>query len=227
VACLNAQRVWIRQQGDALPNGGRLFQATELPQRLKTGSGEQSYDYAVLDLPEIVEKAGWSFMLRKPSGRKIGEPIALLGFPLEHDNLSCSDGVISSFYESGVARIIQIDASVNAGNSGGPLLDHHTGAVWGVVTRKATGLTRIFAELKIAVRSNLQFLQQAKTVVRVGGLDVVKGIRSSQTQMFHVLDEIERQANVGIGYAVSIEHIMEESCLKDAVADVEIKPLAS
>jgi hypothetical protein len=69
------------------------------------------------------------------------------------------------------------------------------------------------------VRSNLQFLEQAKTGIRVGDLDVVQGIRSSQTQMLHVLDEIERQANVGIGYAVSIEHIMEEGCLKEAVRD--------
>jgi hypothetical protein len=40
--------------------------------------------------------------------------------------------------------------------------------------------------------------------------------RVSQAQMLHLLDEIERQANVGIGYAVSIQHIMQEECLKDA-----------
>ena len=27
------------------------------------------------------------------------------------------------------------------------------------------------------------------------------------------MDEIERQANVGIGYAISAEHLLAESCL--------------
>ena len=191
----------------------RLINAQGLPRRLKTGSAEQSYDYAVLDLPEVVTGAGWSFVLRKPDGGHIGDPIALLGFPLEHDNLSCSEGVISSFYQSGMAQIIQIDASVNSGNSGGPLLDHHTGHGLASLRAKATGLTKMFAQLKTAVRGNLQMLQNAGGGISVGGVDPVMAAKVSQTQMLHVLDEIERQTNVGIGYAVSVEHIMQEPCL--------------
>jgi S1-C subfamily serine protease len=87
--------------------------------------------------------------------------IALLGFPLEHDNLTCHQGVISSFYESGPAKIIQVDASVNAGNSGGPLIDPETGAAIGIVTRKATGLSKLFNELRNSIKQNIQVAQAA------------------------------------------------------------------
>jgi hypothetical protein len=32
--------------------------------------------------------------------------------------------------------------------------------------------------------------------------------------MLITMDEIERQANVGIGYAFSADHLLEENCLR-------------
>lgn len=210
---LNAAKVGIHR--DDMPIGQfRIFAPRDFAACLVTGSEENSYDYAVLRLPETIHQNDYQFTLQNPGARRIGDSIALLGFPLEHDNLTCHQGVISSFYESGVAKIIQVDASVNAGNSGGPLIDPESGMVIGVVTRKATGLSRLFNELRQSIKQNIQIAQAATGGISIGGLDPVQAFIASQNQMQATMNEIERQANVGIGYAISAEHLLAESCMQ-------------
>jgi S1-C subfamily serine protease len=189
------------------------LRSSDFAAKLITGSQEQSYDYAVLDIPNLIDRASHQFSLESPVNRRIGEQIALLGFPLEHSNLTCHAGIISSFYTSGIANIIQLDASVNSGNSGGPLIDPETGAVLGLITRKATGLSQLFGHLRGAIEQNLSVAKAAGGRIAIGGIDVVQAFIASQHQMLLTMDEIERQANVGIGYAISAEHLLAEDCL--------------
>jgi S1-C subfamily serine protease len=97
----------------------------------------------------------------------------LLGFSLEHDNLTCHQGIISSFYRSGLDEVIQIDGSVNAGNSGGPLIDPETGVAFGIVTRKATGLSQLFAHLRQSIEANIDVAQRTGGGIAVGEIDFV------------------------------------------------------
>ena len=203
----------VQLRRDDMPAGTHLeLKSSDFAARLVTGSQEHSYDYAVLALPELIDR-GYQFTLENPNGRRIGDPIAMLGFPLEHNNLTCHSGIISSFYASGVANIIQLDASVNSGNSGGPLIDPNNGLVLGLVTRKATGLSKLFDHLRGAIKQNISVAQAAGGGIAIGGIDVVQAIIVSQNQMLMTMNEIERQANVGIGYAISAEHLLAENCL--------------
>lgn len=115
---------------------------------------------------------------------------------------------------SNITNIIQLDASINA-NSGGPLIDTETGAMFGMVSRRATGLTRVFGQLRRAIRESIQFAERSQAGVRmsVGGFDPVEGFIAGQNQIRATLDEIERQANVGIGYAISAEHLLSDPSL--------------
>lgn len=68
-----------------------------------------------------------------------GSPVTIIGYPLAMDQ-SVSTGVVSAVDQStylrernGQAGLLQIDAAVNPGNSGGPVLDS-TGHVVGIVT---------------------------------------------------------------------------------------------
>jgi hypothetical protein len=216
VAHMSADRVWLRREGDA-GKQGLWLSALDFARRLVVGSTEGSFDYAVLDLPELANASNHQFVLRVPDGRKIGDSIALLGYPLEHDNLSCHAGIISSFYERGIVKIIQLDASVNAGNSGGPLIDDHTGHVLGIVSRRATGLSSLFGELRDGIKGNLELLDRHLVgEMFMGHVDPMKVMADGQRHVLSTLDEIERQANVGIGYAVSIEHLILEPSLRAA-----------
>jgi hypothetical protein len=40
------------------------------------------------------------------------------------------------------------------------------------------------------------------------GIDTVDALKAGQRQVLLTLDEIERQANVGIGYAISAKHLL-------------------
>lgn len=77
------------------------------------------------------------------AGRTIsrGEPVAVLGFPLGDmvgSGLKLTTGVISATPEAGNENKLVLDAKVNPGNSGGPLLDSN-GAVIGIVSAKSFG----------------------------------------------------------------------------------------
>lgn len=182
---------------------------SDFQEMLKTFSSRNSYDFAVLDIPELRKLNLYNFSFGEPATKRIGDSVFFLGYPLEHLNLVCHSGIISSFYKSGVVDVLQIDASVNKSNSGGPLLDPETGKVIGIITRKATGLTKLFDELRSITRQNIQVLDTARGVA-IGGIDVMEGLAVGQRQILQLTDEIERSANVGIGYAFSIEQLRQE-----------------
>jgi S1-C subfamily serine protease len=171
---------------------------------------ENSFDYAILDVPQLFDGSEHQFLVELPGTRRIGDQIAILGFPFEHQNLTVHTGVISSFYQSNLAQVVQLDASINSGNSGGPVIDPRNGAVFGIVTRKATGLTATFDHLRRALDQNIQLAQHAVGMMQMGSFDPAQGFIAGQSQIIATLAEIERQANVGIGYAISTEHIMAD-----------------
>lgn len=208
---LKAGSVQLRREG----LNPIVVSPADFGRRLRSGSEEKSYDYAILDLPELIDGTEHQFLLEIPGGRRIGDVIGVLGYPLEHTNLTFHQGIISSFYTSNITKVIQLDASINAGNSGGPLIDTETGAVFGMVSRRATGLTRLFDQLRQAVRENIQFAERTQVGVSMslGGFDPVEGFKAGQNQILATLDEIERQANVGIGYAISAEHLLSDTAL--------------
>ncbi len=177
---------------------------------IKAISSENSYDYAVIDVPELRKRNLYNFSFGELAKKRIGETVFFLGYPLEHRNLVCHAGFISSFYKSGVVDVIQLDASVNQSNSGGPLIDLETGKVIGIITRKATGLTKLFAELRSALKSNMDLFNSAKGVAAISGIDLMEAAVVSQAQILQLTYEIERAANVGIGYAFSIEQLRQE-----------------
>jgi len=168
-----------------------------------------SWDYAILDLD-------WSEFTSIPSLNlcvidefAIGQSVALFGYQFDQPNLSIHSGILASRFISGGVKYLQLDASVNQGNSGGPLVNPNTSEVIGIVTRKMTGLTKQFDELLRSFEHNIQTLEQASKRGRsqMLGIDQIEGMKISQTQMAKISLEIKRSANVGIGYAYELEKV--------------------
>lgn len=178
---------------------------------LVSGSDERNFDFAILRLPELQAEARHNFELRAPTDVSIGDPVLVLGFPLEHRNLVCHAGAISSLYSSGPTNVIQLDASVNQSNSGGPLVDPSNGNVLGIVTRKATGLSGLFDQILAAFDQNISALNGVKGHMNISGFDPAMPMIHAQHQMKALSQEIQRSANVGIGYAFSSEHVLSNA----------------
>jgi hypothetical protein len=89
----------------------------------------------------------------------------------------------------------------NHGNSGGPLIDTADGKVLGIVTRKATVLTKDFEDLDTVLQSNIKLLNQSAGGVFLSGVDSISATRMIQEQIRVICRNIGRSANVGIGYA--------------------------
>lgn len=176
---------------------------------LRSGQEEARWDYAIFAVDHPDFAAIPDLELKDTDEFAIGSSAAFLGFQFEQPNLAIHSGVLaSSFVKSGV-RYIQIDGSINHGNSGGPLIDLADGRVLGIVTRKATGLTEEFAALDEALATNIRLLSEANRGSRVAimGIDPIAATRTVQEQIRIIARNVGRSANVGIGYAYHISEV--------------------
>ena len=168
-----------------------------------------SWDYAILDLdwPEFASIPSLNLCVIDEFA--IGQSVALFGYQFGQPNLSIHSGILASRFVSDGVKYLQLDASVNQGNSGGPLVNLNTSEVIGIITRKMTGLTKQFDELLRSFEYNIQTLEQASKGGRIQmfGIDPIEGMKISQTQMAKISLEIKRSANVGIGYAYELEKV--------------------
>lgn len=205
-------KVIISWQLDKAPDSREHIKMsiTSFKSKLKRGSPESDHDYAILDIDELKGKGLNQFELELHDDRDIGDEVVLMGYPFGSKNLVAHAGYISSFTRSKEAQVIQIDASVNSSNSGGPLISVATGKVIGIVTRKGTGITEKFQELIRVFDVNIKTIAPQLGAMSIGGVDVVQSISASQEQMKIICRQIERSANVGIGYAFGFHELLPD-----------------
>ncbi len=184
----------------------------DLKNHIRAESGEGQHDYVVLKIDDPFLGERHAFELSDSSALRVGEKTVFLGFPFGMPQLTAHVGYVSSLHQMRDVRVIQIDGSVNGGNSGGPLLDLKTGRVAGIVTRAVKGFAQQqFDELVQALKENQRLLQQASgqyMVARPGGqpVDPIQAICASMASLEQIAMDLHRSANVGIGYAYSAEY---------------------
>ncbi len=104
-------------------------------------------DLAVLEVPEL---AGHPFLSLREAPAEQGEEVWALGHPSGLLRWSVSRGIVSAVGE----RLIQVDAPVNPGNSGGPVVDAD-GRILGITSRKLRADNIGFLAPSSAVRALL------------------------------------------------------------------------
>lgn len=191
----------------------RKITVGEFQRRLLDGDPKEGWDFAIYDLSWPEFKSIPSLALAPSTSLSIGDPIAFLGFQFENPNLAIHSGTLASRFVQAGVKYLQLDASVNQGNSGGPLVNPESSLVVGIVTRKATGLTKQFDDLLESFDLNMAALKAAGSIIRVGAVDPIEAIMVSQEQMKRVALEIRRSANVGIGYAYELDKIRSSHAL--------------
>ncbi len=168
-------------------------------------------DYAFIEIDEPEFANRHRFELGRAAEISVGQQVLFLGFPFGMAQLTSHVGWVASKHAKDGVNIIQIDGSVNGGNSGGPLLNPESGRVVGIVTRAVTGfITEQFDQLIVTLKKNQEFLRNQQGMMSLGGFDPIDGLRASQAAMEQIARDLKRSANVGIGYANEIDLIRGE-----------------
>ena len=90
-----------------------------------------AFDIAVLKVLGVVSNQV-ILQLGTAASVRIGEEVIAIGTPLGFLQNTVSRGIVSGVRDVGGARLVQTDAAVNPGNSGGPLLNR-SGTVVGII----------------------------------------------------------------------------------------------
>ncbi|HSR52178.1 MAG TPA: trypsin-like peptidase domain-containing protein [Acidobacteriota bacterium] len=112
---------------------------------VRTNEGKRLMSSAVFTHPDrdlaiikLVDSQLPPLKLADPAGLDVGSEVIAIGAPSDLQN-TVTKGIISAFRQSAEAGVLmQTDAAINSGNSGGPLLNRY-GEVVGVNTLKLTG----------------------------------------------------------------------------------------
>jgi S1-C subfamily serine protease len=184
--------------------------ASDVEDLIRYESPADEWDVAFLGLDEPELEGRHRFQL-EPNFPKIGQQIGFIGYPFKMRNQTAHIGHVSSLFKDNEVSIIQIDGSINGGNSGGPLIELDTGKVLGIVTRAHTGfVTEQFDALIHALNPNVQVLSSQQNLISIGGINPIQALASSQAAMLEIAKSLRQSANVGIGFAFSAEHLNEK-----------------
>lgn len=139
---------------------------------------------------------------------EIGQPIALLGYQLEQDNLAIKTGILSSaFKEKNGLKYLQINSSIKQGNSGSPLVNAETGEVIGIIGYKLAAITQSHKRMKQIINKNLAILKKSQGIFNVEEIDPVQVLIANQNQIKHITNEIYKTATMTTGFALDISYV--------------------
>lgn len=147
-----------------------------------------AFDIAVL---KVAQPAPSQVFIPMSSAQSLkpGQEIIVIGSALGTLQNSVSRGIVSGLRTSGGATLVQTDAAVNPGNSGGPMLDRN-GSVIGITTMGYTGAEGL--NFGVAI-------DHARDIVegRQVNLGSQRGLAEIQAQSAASQSESDRQQSIG------------------------------
>lgn len=180
--------------------------------KVVSSSPENEFDYAILELESAFAGAHDPFKPMQPQKIERGSEIIFSGFPHGISDLLVHEAIISGPAGS---KGFFIDGSVNAGNSGGPIVDKPSGLVAGIVTQRrflgAKELETLQQQMQDLVRQCNQIAGRGR--VALMGIDFGQ-LTAAIARGFLLTGELfSANANSGIGIGFRIEHV-EGECTK-------------
>lgn len=139
---------------------------------------DSTMDIALLDFPQAV---GTPVKFANSRSCAVGNKTFVVGYPMG----VAEQTLFSAHIASIAGNHLRIDASVNHGNSGGPLFNLN-GEQVGVINAKHGSLSQFLTKIK-----------KAKPIagMDIGGINPIKAIQV-------LIEEMEKNLNLGIGYAI-------------------------
>lgn len=177
-------------------------------ERAIVGVKEEAMGIALFNInfPEFEALPG--LQLSENFAPEIGQPIAILGFEAERENLSIKTGIVSSFFEKNGNPFVQVDANIQFGNSGSPLINPETNEVIGIIGHRLTEINKIYDQMMEIINNNLDQLKTAEGKVNVGELDPIQTVIATQNQIKYLTKELYKSTVHRVGYAYQIGYLV-------------------
>jgi S1-C subfamily serine protease len=144
-------------------------------------------DIAVLEFQQTL---GQGVVLGNSNIVAVGQEAFVVGFPSHTTTISALGANIAGFENNNGTQLIMIDASVNHGNSGGPLFNSN-GELIGIVNAKFGNLSHFLNQVQQA---------NPQASMSIGGINPVQVIQQ-------LIGEMKRNLNLGMGSAIPLHTI--------------------
>ena len=176
--------------------------------------GEEENDIAVLK----IDASGLRpVVLGNSDALQVGEPVYAIGNPLGELTFTFTGGYVSAkdrsitMSDGTIMNMIQTDAAINSGNSGGPLFDQYGQAV-GIVSAKYSGSSGSSASIE-----GIGFAIPINDVADMVTSIIENGYVTGKPNVGVLMDDVD--ANVqryGIPAGAEIKAVLEGSCADKA-----------
>jgi len=173
------------------------FQLSYYRTTIINDDGKENKDFAILKIDQIdISTLPTPLKLGNISGVEVGNEALFFGYPLKVIKITVHKAMLSAIGADILmpnVNILQIDGSVNNGNSGGPLVDLN-GNVIGIITKKYSEFDRMLSGILALGPMKGVSIGNSKRSLDVG------------ETFYKILTLMKSHVNVGIGHAFSIEY---------------------
>jgi hypothetical protein len=195
------------------------FLARKVKSNERTSPGFVLFD---IDLPEFREIP--SLKCSKKVNHKIGQPIAVLGYQLEQENLAIKSGIISSLIRTANGiNTIQVDCTIQQGNAGSPLIDAESLEVIGVIGHQLASVARAYRELMSIMNANLKVLKEAEGKINMEDIDPIQVLIVNQNQIKHMATAFFKSANMHVGYASELCNLADYCPDQEDISNIDLE----
>ncbi len=160
----------------------------------------------------------------KKVNQRIGQPIAVLGYQLEQENLAIKSGIISSLIKpTNGFNTIQVDCTIKQGNAGSPLIDAENNEVIGVIGHRLASIARSYQELMRIMNTNLKVLKEAEGKINMEDIDPIQVLIVNQNQIKHMATEFFKIANMRVGYATELCNLADYCPDQEDISNIDLE----
>jgi hypothetical protein len=189
-----------------------------LSTKVSTGS-KASPGYVLFEINRAAFRAIPPLACSKRIDHHVGQPIAVLGYELDQENLAIKGGIISSlFTQSDGFHTIQVDCTIKQGNAGSPLICAETLEVIGVIGHRLASIARDYQEMMRIINTNLKVLKEAEGKINMEDIDPIQVLIVNQNQIKHMATEFFKTTSMRVGFASELCN-MADYC-PDAEEDI-------
>lgn len=194
-----------------------------LARKVKT-NGRLNPGFVLFDIDKKEFRDIPALKCSKKVNHRIGQPIAVLGYQLDQENLAIKSGIISSLFKSRHGfNTIQVDCTIKQGNAGSPLIDAESYEVMGVIGHRLASLARSYQELMRIMNANLKVLKEAEGKINMEDIDPIQVLIVNQNQIKHMASEFFKTANMRVGYATELCNLADYCPDQEDISNIDLE----